>query len=238
MKTVWIIIVIGGVLVAGIWLARLQHSKGSVTPKVDSGWRYIAVGDSYTIGQGVAEGEAWPNLLAKDLSNGGIKTSLVANLARTGYTTQDAIDNELTVFEQEKPDFGTLLIGVNDLVQGVDGDKFRSNLGILMGRMAAALPRQDRLLVVTIPDLSATPAGAQLVRGKPGELSAAVSNFNGLIKAEADAKGLRVADIFALSQEVKNEPKLVAADGLHPSAKEYVEWEKLIYPMAAEILSK
>src|ERR1041385_8894201 len=80
--------------------------------------RYVALGDSYTICEGAAENESWPLNLAKDMTANKIPVSLIANPSRTGWTTQNLIDRELPVFDQSNADAVTLLIGVNDWVQG------------------------------------------------------------------------------------------------------------------------
>src|SRR5438270_10362152 len=82
--------------------------------------RYVALGDSYTIGTGAQTNEAWPELLTKHLNEKQIKTKLTLNLGENGFTTQNLIDVELPYFDKAPVDFTTILIGVNDWVQGVD----------------------------------------------------------------------------------------------------------------------
>jgi lysophospholipase L1-like esterase len=198
--------------------------------------RYVAIGDSYTIGEGAKPEEAWPSVLTKHLREKGIRIELIANPSVTGWTTQMAIDRELPVFVQSKPNFATLLIGVNDWVQGVDEKTFRQRFVSLVERMLELLPSKQRLLIVTIPDFGLTPTGARYARGR--NISEGIESFNKIIVEESKKRGLRVVDIFALSKKVQNDPSLVAADGLHPSAKEYAEWETVILPVAVELLAK
>src|SRR5437868_10360462 len=87
--------------------------------------RYVAIGDSYSIGEGASPNESWPALLTRHLNARGLHVDLVANPSRTGWTTQQAIDHELPIFVAAKPNFATLQIGVNDWVQGVDENSFR-----------------------------------------------------------------------------------------------------------------
>ena len=87
--------------------------------------KYVAIGDSYTIGEGVKENERWPNLLVEHLNKDGINVKLVANPSVTGWTTQQAIDLELPILRNKKPDFVTVLLGVNDGAQGATPDVFR-----------------------------------------------------------------------------------------------------------------
>src|ERR1700741_3731165 len=86
--------------------------------------RYVAIGDSYSIGEGASPDESWPALLTCHLRDRGLDIQLGTNPSVTGWTTQDAIDRELPVFVRAKPNFASLLIGVNDWVQGVDQAEF------------------------------------------------------------------------------------------------------------------
>lgn len=197
--------------------------------------RYVPIGDSYTIGEGVPTEKSWPVVLTQHLRERGIKIKLLANPARTGWTTQEAINYELPVLEKLNPDFSTLLIGVNDWVQGIDSETFRERLKILLDRILAVLPQKNRLLIVTIPDFSVTPIGEKF--GSQEDISSGIWELNNIIKEEARSRQLMVVDIFPMSREMQNDPSLIAPDGLHPSAKEYELWEKLIFPAALQILS-
>ncbi len=198
--------------------------------------RYVAIGDSYSIGEGALPNESWPALLTRHLNEKGINVDLVANPSRTGWTTQQAIDRELPIFVESKPDFATLQIGVNDWVQGVDPETFRKNFTYLVDQMLAMLRNKNRLLVVTIPDFGVTPTGPKYARGR--NISEGLTGFNQIITEEATKRVLRIVDVLPLSQKMRGDSSLVAADGLHPSAKEYVEWEKIIFPAALELLKK
>jgi len=197
--------------------------------------RYVAIGDSYSIGEGASPNESWPALLMRHLNDKGLHVDLVANPSRTGWTTQQAIDRELPIFVQSEPTFATLQIGVNDWVQGVDENSFRKRFTSLVDRMLEVLPNKDRLLVATIPDFGVTPTGPKYARGR--NISEGIASFNKIITEEATKRGLRVVDVFRISKQMGDEPSLVAADGLHPSAKEYAAWEKVIFPAALDLLS-
>ncbi len=196
--------------------------------------RYVALGDSYTIGQGVSPAESWPVILTEHLQQNNIAIELVANPSRTGWTTQDVLDRELPLFEDLDPTFATLLIGVNDYVQGVDATTFRTRLAQIMDRVLAQLPRKENFIVITIPDYSVTPTGFQY---SGPTTPADIDSFNQVIKDEAHIRNIPVVDIYALTQGMKDSPDLMAADGLHPSGKEYALWEELIYPVAYDILN-
>lgn len=202
--------------------------------KRDGTIRYVAIGDSYSIGEGATPNESWPALMTQRLNTQGLHVDLVANPSRTGWTTQDAIKRELPIFFKEKPNFATLLIGVNDWVQGVDAETFRKNFTFLLDQMLGVLRDKNRLLIVTIPDFGITPTGPKYARGR--NISEGIASFNKIVTDESKKRGLRVVDLFDESKKMGADRSLVAADGLHPSAKEYAEWEKIIFPVALELL--
>lgn len=197
--------------------------------------RYAAIGDSYTIGEGVNENERWPNQLVKHLAEENIELEIVCNPSVTGWTTQQVIDNELPFYRESKPDFATLLIGVNDWVQDVSPEKFRENLRFIISEMLKELKNKQNLVLVTIPDFSCTPEGPKYSRGR--DISKGLAGFNEIIQEEAASNNLKVADIFEVSKKVKGDASFVAGDGLHPSGKEYAAWEEIIFPVVHKILS-
>jgi lysophospholipase L1-like esterase len=196
--------------------------------------RYVAIGDSYSIGEGASPEQSWPAILTRHLNENGLHIELVANPSVTGWTTQQAIDRELPIFVQSKPTFATLQIGVNDWVQGVDEKTFRKRFAFLLDQILSVLPNKKNLLVVTIPDFGVTRTGPKYARGR--NISEGLARFNQIVAEEAKKRGLKVVDVFELSKKMGTDPSLVGADGLHPSAKEYAEWEKIIFPIALDLL--
>src|SRR5438552_7098933 len=198
--------------------------------------RYAVVGDSYSCGEGASLKESWPALLTQHLNAQGLHVDLVSNPSVTGWTTKDAIDRELPKFVNSNPTFATLLIGVNDWVQGIDETTFRNRFSYLLDQMLAVLPNKKHLLVVTITDFGVTPTGPKYSRGR--NIHEGIMQFNQIVTEEARKRGLSVVDIFLLSKKMGQDKSLVAKDGLHPSAKEYAMWEKIISPAALELLKK
>jgi acyl-CoA thioesterase I len=196
--------------------------------------RYAVIGDSYSCGEGASPKESWPALLTQHLNAQGLHVDLVSNPSVTGWTTKDAIDRELPKFISSNPNFATLLIGVNDWVQGVDESTFRNRFSYLIDQMLAVLPNKKRLIIVTIPDFGVTPTGPKYSRGR--NIHEGILRFNQVVTEEARKRGLEVVDIFPLSKKMGQDKSLVAKDGLHPSAKAYAEWEKIIFPPALELL--
>ena len=210
-----------------------------IAMKEDKGHRpikYVALGDSYTIGEGAKSGEAFPDLLIKHLKESGVDIVLSANPSVTGWTTEDLIEKELPVFNQVKPDFVTLLIGVNDWVQGIDSLTFHKNLSYILDYVQAGLPDKSKVLLITIPDFGVTPTGKRYSEGR--DISKGITEFNNIIKREARTRNLPVTDIFPETQKMKDNIELIAHDGLHPSAQEYALWEKIIYPVVYKLLKK
>jgi acyl-CoA thioesterase I len=220
-----------------LYLILVICSAATINAEEKTGMvRYVAIGDSYSIGEGASPDQSWPAVLTRHLNAQGLQVNLVANPSVTGWTSQQAIDRELPIFLQSKPNFATLQIGVNDWVQGVDETTFRKHFASLVDQMLVLLPNKDRLLIITIPDFSVTPTGARYSRGR--NISEGLTRFNEIINDEAKKRSLKVVDVFPASKAMKTDPSLIAADGLHPSAKEYAEWEKLIFPIAFELMKK
>jgi lysophospholipase L1-like esterase len=195
---------------------------------------YVALGDSYTICTGAQRYQAWPTILTKHLNEQGIKAELIANPARNGYTTKDLIAHELKVLDEQKVNFVTLCIGVNDWVQGVPISSFRENLINIIEYIQTKLEIKSKLLLLTIPDFSCTLVGPQYGGGR--NISEGIAEFNSVILEEAKKRNLKTVDLFEISKEMKNDPSLIASDGLHPSAKEYAIWEAKILPIALDLL--
>ena len=204
-------------------------------PDVAASLRYVALGDSYTIGTAVSEGERWPNQLVDALGGAEGPLRLAANLAVNGFTTADVIAEELPRLEAFRPEFVTLLIGVNDVVQGVPDGRYSAHLVAilddLLGRLAPS-----RILAVTTPDYTVTPAGADY--GDPAERRAGIVRASGTMKKVAGARGIAVVDIFDLSQRAATDRTLVAADALHPSGAQYALWVARIAPAVQELLAR
>jgi len=223
MKTILILISI---------LTMFAHQKQQ--PK--KVYKYIAFGDSYTICTGTSSvDEHWPTILTKHLNEQNIATTLIANPSRNGFSTQNLIDNELPLLKTNNIDFATLLIGVNDWVRQVDAKTYHKNLNHIIDEIQKKLTNKKQLVLITIPDFGVTPQGSQYGSGR--DISKGISEFNAIIKTEAAKRELPYVDLFLISKKMKGDKNLVAADGLHPSAKEYAIWESLILPEVKKMLS-
>lgn len=196
--------------------------------------RYVALGDSYTIGTGAQLDESWPVLSTIRLQKKSFPIELVGNLGRNGWTSQNLIDYELPQLKELNPSFVTILIGVNDWVQGVDTSTFQHNAGYIFDEVLRILPNTQHILIITIPDFSVTPTGKQFSNGR--NISQGIKEFNQIIIKEARLRGLKIVDLYPLSQKMGQDYSLIAQDGLHPSAKGYAQWADLIEPVFESLL--
>ncbi len=198
------------------------------------GLRYVALGDSYSIGTSVAAAERWPNQLVAALTPDAIQLELLANLAVNGFTSRDVIELELPRLASFRPEFVSLIIGVNDVVQGVSPETYRRNLEAILDDLVARIGA-SRVLVVTMPDYTVTPAGADY--GDPARQAAGIRECNRLLAAAAAERDVLVVDIHDISLRAKDDRGLVARDGLHPSGEQYRLWVERIAPAVRELLA-
>ena len=192
--------------------------------------RYLALGDSYTIGEGVAESGRWPVQLARSLRNDGIPMSEPRIIAQTGWTTDEldaAIDTALVFPEY---DLVSLLIGVNNQYRGRDIEEYRAQFsGLLERAIHFAQDRRDRVLVLSIPDWGVTPFARGLARDTQ-KVAAEIDVFNAVALETCMRRGVVFVDITDASRQRGAELEMLVDDGLHPSALMYAEWARLALP--------
>jgi lysophospholipase L1-like esterase len=182
--------------------------------------RFVALGDSYTIGTGIAHEGSWPSQLAARLADAGLE--LAGNLGVNGYTTGDLIDRELPQLARLRPDLVSVLIGVNDVVQLVAEETYGANVSLILDAVLELVPAQ-RAFGVASPDYTLTPQGTAY--GEPELQRAGIARNNLILGAACEARGIAFApDIFEISREAGDSPGMLADDGLHPSAAQYARW--------------
>ena len=195
--------------------------------------RFVALGDSYTIGTSVPPADRWPDQLVVALGGDAGPLDLVANLGVNGYTSADLIRDELAALDAHRPDFVTLLIGVNDVVQGAAPAAYEGNvitiLDALLDRVAA-----DRIVTVAIPDYTVTPAGSDY--GDPRQQHDGIVAANETMARLATERGIAHVDTFDISLRAANDRVLVADDGLHPSGVQYALWVERIVPIVRALI--
>lgn len=192
--------------------------------------RYVALGDSYTIGTAVPEADRWPNQLVARID----QLELVGNPAVNGFTSADVIATELPQLDHLRPELVTLLIGVNDVVQGVPDSAYAGNVAVILEELLTRLP-PERVVCVATPDYTRTPRGADY--GDPARQSAAIRRVNAILGEACESRGIAfVPETFDISQAAAEDPSLVADDGLHPSGEQYRRWVDVMEPVMRRLL--
>ena len=197
---------------------------------------YLALGDSYTIGEGVAPAERWPDVMAAALRAQGVPLDAPRVIATTGWTT----DELSAAMDAAEPlgtwDFVSLLIGVNNQYRGRGADEYGEQFEALLRRaIALAAGRTDRVLVLSIPDWGATRFGAKSGRDR-AQVSRELDAFNGVACELSETLGVPFVDITGISRDRGDDPAMLADDGLHPSAAMHARWAGAAIPVAASLL--
>jgi acyl-CoA thioesterase-1 len=190
----------------------------------------LALGDSYTKGEGIPFGTNFPNQIVDSLRARGYDVTGLRVIAQTGWRT----DQLQTVVNQNHPDIQdstfslvTLCIGVNNQYQGRPLDEFKIQFEqLLETALARAGGRRERVMVLSIPDYAYTPFGQ--TRPNAAQISAQIDAFNAAKRQITEARGIAWIEVTDISRQGLVTPNLVASDGLHPSAKQYAEWVRRI----------
>ena len=198
-------------------------------------FRYLALGDSYTIGESVSEEERWPNQVSKLLEMEGVQVEPTI-IARTGWTVDELWEGIQADPPQGAYDVVTLLIGVNNQYRGYPVTGYREDFRFLLGKaLEYAGGKPDHVIVLSIPDWGITPFAADRDREL---ISRQIDEFNAINLEEAKSADVHYADITPISRQAVAEPALIAPDGLHPSGKMYAMWAEQVYPIVRDILNQ
>ena len=190
--------------------------------------RYVAIGDSYTVATGIEEKDSWPSQLTQKLKSAGIKINLIEILGMRGATSQQTLNEVMPLLKNLKPEFITLLIGVNDWIrEGISSNKFKIRIKNLIDEIQSNLPPK-KLLLITIPDFSCSPQKKNWGYGKSA--TNGITRLNKILKTEAALRDLVIVDIYPLSQNLCSQVGMFSDDGVHPSALQYSKWVDLIFP--------
>ena len=207
------------------------YYKAPIVP-VDTSLRaktYLALGDSYTIGQSVSAEQRFPYFAVRQLIDNNVEMAQAQIIATTGWTT----GNLLSALSANPPtktyDFVSLLIGVNNQYQGRSTDEYRLEFTDLLNKaLAYAGLRRTRVFVLSIPDYSVTPfaGGTDTAR-----IAREINTFNAINKEITLQAGIAYIDITPISRQARYDATLIAVDGLHPSGKQYEKWALLLSPL-------
>jgi lysophospholipase L1-like esterase len=196
---------------------------------------FLALGDSYTIGEGVPEHERWPNQLADRLRGRGYQVD-VSILARTGWTTSELAEGMRAASLAGGYALVSLLIGVNNQYRGLSLDAYRAEFSSLLDwavQLAGGEPK--RVTVLSIPDWGVTPFAEGRDRAR---VSVETDAFNSVNREESAREGVRYVDVTAVSRLALHDPSLLASDNLHPSGLMYSRWADLVLPEALAALNE
>lgn len=204
------------------------------TITMDKEMKYLALGDSYTIGESVPEDLRWPVQLADRLSSEGVNIAAPEIIARTGWTTDELMSGIAERQLSGTYDLVSLLIGVNNQYRGRDSENFREEFRELLNQSIAYAGNDTaNIFVLSIPDWGVTPFAEGRDREK---ISAEIDEYNNVCREECEEYGIIYFDITPISREAVSRPELIAGDGLHPSGVMYAEWVELIYLNVKELL--
>jgi lysophospholipase L1-like esterase len=199
---------------------------------------YLALGDSYTIGESVPAGARWPMQLADALRTRGIRIADPRIIATTGWTT----DELSAAMDAAEPlgtfDFVSLLIGVNNQYRGREVENYRAEFAALLDRAIGLVGgREDRVLVLSIPDWGVTPFGQGSGRDT-AQIGRELDAYNAVAAEECAVRGITFVDITPVSRSLGAQPDRIADDGLHPSPLAYSDWTTLALPISERLLRK
>ncbi len=220
-------------------LAATLAAGTSHRPREHTSMRYLALGDSYTIGEGVDPAGRWPVQLAAALRDDGIDIDQPQIIAATGWTT-DELSAAIDAAEPLGDDYSlvTLLIGVNNQYRGRDIDQYRHEFAVLLERAIGCTGRRaGRVAVLAIPDWGVTPFAAQSGRDTAA-IARELDAYNAAAAQISARRGVAFIDIAPVSRRRGSQAQMLADDGLHPSAALYAEWVRLARPVARRLLAQ
>ena len=230
MKTLQIIFIAITALAGCTKQAAFTATQNNMTtPTKQGAYNYLALGDSYTIGQSVPQSDSYPYQLEDSLNIAGFATNIPTIIATTGWTTQNLIDAiSQSNIHGKTYDFVTLLIGVNDQYQGISQATYKTNfINLLNQAIAFAKGDTSRVFVISIPDYGVTP----FANGQDSVIGPEIDTFNAINFAASNNAHVHYLNITPISKEAATDPTLIADDGLHPSGKMYALWVAQLAPL-------
>lgn len=194
--------------------------------------RYLALGDSYTIGEDVQAKERWPHQLVELLNGQGINSDLPEIIAVTGWTTDEL--QSAIIEKQPTNDYNlvSLLIGVNNQYRNYPIEIYRKEFTELLN---SAISFGKKVFVVSIPDYGVTPFGETK---EPEKIATEVDKYNMIAKGICETLNIPFVDITTVSKLAKSNVKMTASDGLHPTGEMYKLWTEEIYPVVLRMIKK
>ncbi|MDZ7805706.1 MAG: SGNH/GDSL hydrolase family protein [Gracilimonas sp.] len=196
--------------------------------------RYLALGDSYTIGTGIEEDNNYPHQLTDSLTARGYTIDTTAVIATNGWTTTDLKNGINEVQPDSGYDLVSLLIGVNNQYQGLDIELYKTEFNELLDQaITFASGDTSKVMVISVPNYGVTPFGQSR---NPVVIRQEIDIYNNLAKQFAADFGIPFINITEIFELAENDPTLIATDDLHPSAKMYAMWVEKILPTVIKIV--
>ena len=197
---------------------------------------YLALGDSYTVGQSEPQAESYPFQLADSLNDHSIKVAVPTVIATTGWTTDDLINAiSESGITGKTYSFVTLLIGVNDQYQGLSIDNYRQKFTrVLNEAISFANGDAGKVFVLSTPDYGVTP----FAQGRDSVIYPQIQAFNAVSQTISKSAGVNYIDVTTVSRTVISNPSLLAPDGLHYSGAMYALWVRLLEPVVTAQLKR
>ena len=228
-------------IIVGLSCVKAKPPINTYTPVIDTSSNdqgdslrtYLALGDSYTIGQSVSESERFPAQITSILKQQGTRISNPVYLAQTGWTTANL---QQAIAGQNYSTFNvvTLLIGVNDQYQKIDTNNYALRFTQLLDKaILLAKGKKTNVFVLSIPDYSVTPFVAITDKSR---VSMEIDLFNAINKRITLMYGISYTDITPSTRMAATNPSLIAADNLHPSGSEYRKWAEMMVPKMKAVL--
>ena len=193
---------------------------------------YLALGDSYTIGQGVDEDQRWPNQLGELLKSMDYEIENVEIIAKTGWTTTNLLD-AIEVSNTSDYNLVSLLIGVNNQYQNKPFELFVTEFEELLDQSIEIAGEKNRVFVVSIPDYGVTPFGSS----NSEKIGLEIDMYNQLISDRCEANQIPFIDITEISRNLGAKEGALASDNLHPSGSQYTDWTNEILPFVIKLLN-
>ena len=225
---------VGSLLLACAAALSMTPTVLSAAPALAGTIPYLALGDSYTIGEGATHAERWPVQLAALARAQGLPLAAPDIIARTGWTTAELLD-AIEASGNQRTDYGlvSLLIGVNNQYRGQPVARYRAELRELLARATRfAGGRPGRVLVLSIPDWGQAPFAEGRDRVRIGQ---EINEFNAVAQVECQRAGIQFVDITPLTRQAEGE---FVADGLHYAGSQMRRWVELALPAARQLLTK
>lgn len=202
---------------------------------IDTGkYRYLSLGDSYTIGESVAPEERWSMILTDMLRKNNVNIADPEIIARTGWTTAELMDGIKNRNPKGPYNLVSLLIGVNNQYRGQSLERYRTELQeLLQQAIGFAGGNIERVFMLSTPDWGVTPFAKGSDQAKT---ASEIDAFNQVAKEECEKLGIAFVDITPLSRTAKNDISQIANDGLHFSGKMYRQWAEKALPTVQRLL--